>query len=92
MAVFRFIMIYLFSRIFRVVVFNATFSNISVISWRSVLLVEETENFGGNRGPAARNRVSVGACDVCAHFSYKKQEMCLGGGGVSSSRVLCAQC
>jgi len=25
-----------------VMVFNATFSNISVISWRSVLLVEET--------------------------------------------------
>ena len=24
-------------------VFNATFSNISVISWRSVLMVEETE-------------------------------------------------
>ena len=24
-------------------VFNATFKNISVISWRSVLLVEETE-------------------------------------------------
>jgi len=27
----------------RVVVFNATFNNISVISWRSVLLVEVTE-------------------------------------------------
>jgi hypothetical protein len=26
-----------------VMVFNATFNNISVISWRSVLLVEETE-------------------------------------------------
>ena len=26
----------------RVVVFNATFNNISVISWQSVLLVEET--------------------------------------------------
>ena len=25
-----------------IVVFNATFNNISVISWRSVLLVEET--------------------------------------------------
>ena len=30
----------------RVMVVNATFSNISVISWRSVLLVEETrENY-----------------------------------------------
>jgi hypothetical protein len=26
----------------RVIVFNATFNNISVILWRSVLLVEET--------------------------------------------------
>jgi len=26
----------------RVMVFNATFNNISVISWRSLLLVEET--------------------------------------------------
>ena len=32
---------YLSTRV-RVVVFNATFNNISVISWRSVLLVEET--------------------------------------------------
>jgi len=31
-------------------VFNTTFNNISVISWRSVLLVEETE---GNHRPAA---------------------------------------
>jgi hypothetical protein len=27
----------------RVMVFNATFNNISAISWRSALLVEETE-------------------------------------------------
>jgi hypothetical protein len=27
----------------RVMLFNATFNNISVISWQSVLLVEETE-------------------------------------------------
>jgi hypothetical protein len=33
-----------------VMVFNATFNNISVISWRSVLLVEET---GENHRPAA---------------------------------------
>jgi hypothetical protein len=33
---------------FRVKVFNATFNNISVISWRSVLLVEETEVPGEN--------------------------------------------
>jgi hypothetical protein len=35
---------------FRVMVFNATFNNISVISWRSVLLVVET---GENQQPAA---------------------------------------
>jgi hypothetical protein len=37
----------------RVMVFNATFSNISVISWRSVLLVEETGVPGENHRPAA---------------------------------------
>jgi hypothetical protein len=38
---------------FRVVVFNATFNNISVILWRSVLLVEETGVPGENHRPAA---------------------------------------
>jgi hypothetical protein len=37
----------------RVMVFNATFSNISVISWQSVLLVEETEVPGNEHQPAA---------------------------------------
>jgi hypothetical protein len=37
----------------RVVVFNATFNNISVISWRSVLLVEETGVSGENYRPTA---------------------------------------
>ena len=37
----------------RVVVFHATFNNISVISWRSVLLVEETGVPGEDNGPAA---------------------------------------
>jgi hypothetical protein len=32
-------------------VFNATFNNISVISWRSVLLVEETGLPGENLRP-----------------------------------------
>jgi hypothetical protein len=35
------------------VVFNATFNNISVISWQSVLLVEETGVPGENYRPAA---------------------------------------
>jgi len=34
-------------------VFNATFNNISVISWRSVLLVEETGIPGENHQPVA---------------------------------------
>ena len=36
-----------------VMVFNATFKNISVISWRSVLLMEETGVPGENHKPAA---------------------------------------
>jgi len=32
----------------RVMVFNATFNNISAIPWRSVLLVEKTEVAGEN--------------------------------------------
>ena len=34
------------------IVFNATFNNISVISWRSVLLVEEPEGPRENHQPA----------------------------------------
>jgi len=34
-------------------VFNATFNNISVISWRSVSLVEETGGPGENHRPVA---------------------------------------
>ena len=37
----------------RVLVFNATFNNNSVISWRSVLLVEETGVPGENHRPVA---------------------------------------
>ena len=38
-------------------VLNATFNNISVISWRSVLLVEETGVLGENHRPAASNKL-----------------------------------
>jgi hypothetical protein len=34
-------------------VFNATFNNISIIMWQSVLLVEETGIPGENHRPAA---------------------------------------
>jgi len=36
-----------------VMALNATFNNISVMSWRSVLLVEETRVPGENHRPAA---------------------------------------
>jgi hypothetical protein len=38
---------------FGAMVFNDTFNNIAVISWRSVLLVEETGVTGGNHQPVA---------------------------------------
>ena len=37
----------------RVIMFIATFSNISVVSWQSVLLVEETEMSRENNLPVA---------------------------------------
>jgi hypothetical protein len=37
----------------RVKMFNATFNNISAISWPSVILVEETEVSGEKHRPAA---------------------------------------
>jgi len=40
-------------------VFNATFNNILVISWRSVLLVEETRVPEENHRPAASNRQTL---------------------------------
>jgi len=39
--------------LFLLMVFNATFNNISVISWRSVLLVEESGVPGENHRPVA---------------------------------------
>jgi hypothetical protein len=42
-----------------VVLFNATFNNISVISWRSVLLVEETRVPGENHRPVASHRQTL---------------------------------
>ena len=54
-----FIIIYLFIQLFfviqfwRVMVYNATFNNISAKLWRSILLVEETRVLGENRRPVA---------------------------------------
>jgi hypothetical protein len=40
-------------------VFNATFNNISVISWWSVLLVEETAGPGENQRPLASHQQTL---------------------------------
>jgi len=40
-------------------VFNANFNNISAISWRSVLLVEETGGHGENHRPVASDRQTL---------------------------------
>jgi hypothetical protein len=41
-----------------VIVFNVTFLNISVTSWRLVLLLEETRISGENYRPAARKELA----------------------------------
>jgi uncharacterized protein YhhL (DUF1145 family) len=43
--------LYIFLHRVRVMVFNATFNNISVILWQSILLVEETGVSGENQRP-----------------------------------------
>ena len=40
-------------------VFNDTFNNISVISWQSVLLVEETGGEGENHRPVRSHRQTL---------------------------------
>jgi hypothetical protein len=53
-------------------VFNATFSNISLISWRSVLLVEET------RVPGETHRPVTGHRQTLSH-NVASSAPCLGG-------------
>jgi hypothetical protein len=52
-------------------VFNATFTNISVISWRSVLLVEETRVPRENHRPVAshyfENYFTKLLCNILTH-------------------------
>jgi len=43
----------------RAMVFNPTFNNITFISWRSVLLVEETGVRGEKQRPAANHRQTL---------------------------------
>jgi len=51
-------------------VLNTTFNNISVISWRSVLLVEETEVPGENHRPAVSHGKTLSHNDV--HFALTR--------------------
>jgi len=44
----KFVFMLTLCSVYRFMVFNATFNNISVISWQSVLLVEETAVLGEN--------------------------------------------
>jgi len=46
-----------------IMVFNATFNNSLIISWRSVLLLEETVELGENHRPAASHWQNL------SHFS-----------------------
>ena len=86
-----------------VMVFNATFNNISVISWRSVLLVEET---GENHRPAASRWQTLSHNIHCIttqcvfHWSlvFSKEDNHTGGGvkiaifGQSMFYLVCFNC
>jgi hypothetical protein len=54
-----------------VMVFNATFNNISVISWRSVLLVEDNRVHKENHRPAARDCMVVGFTTTYVISAYR---------------------
>jgi len=52
--------------------FNATFNNISAISWRSVLLVEET----GGSGVSRENHRPATSPTICIFFYICYIEVC----------------
>jgi hypothetical protein len=54
-------------------VFNATFNNISVISWRLVLLVEETGGSGENHRPATSHGQTL-SHNVVSNIPCKKRD------------------
>ena len=55
----------------RFMVFNATFNNISVISWRSVLMAEETSVPGQNHRPVASHSQTLPHNSVKENMSTK---------------------
>ena len=54
-----------------IMVFNATFYNISVITWRSVLLVAETGVPGENHQPAVSHWQTLSDNVVSVHLDWK---------------------
>ena len=52
------------SQWYRVMVFNTTFSNVSAISWRWVLLAEEARVPGENHRPAANHWQTITYCYI----------------------------
>ena len=53
-------------------VFNTTFNNISVISWQSVILMEETGVYRENHRPVASHRQTLSR-NVVSSTSHHKQ-------------------
>jgi hypothetical protein len=49
-------------------VFNSTFNNISVISWMSVLLVEETRVTGENHVVVSKRYINTIFVKMLSHF------------------------
>jgi hypothetical protein len=61
------------SLIVRVIVFNATFNNISVIPWRSVLLVEETGVSGENHDSVFYNMSRLDSIIIAIECQPRKK-------------------
>jgi hypothetical protein len=59
----------------RVMMFNATFNNISVISWRSVVLVKETGIPGEKYRPVATHRQTLEHNGVSKSQQLKNYEI-----------------
>ena len=56
------------------IVFNATFNNISVISWRSVSLVEETGVPGERQGGTSRNLLTNFITFCCIEYTSTERD------------------